>query len=135
MSDNNKSEQIRIYGKDITFNVKNFDSLDEFNQYYNLHKSEIDELSTNCLNKIYHIKDYKITRRKLNNNEEVPAGQPLAAHKQLCFQLMKPNLPKETNESTTTINALQKQIEELKFEVSKIKQQVIEIVKVFNGSN
>ena len=32
MSDNNKSEQIRIYGKDITFNVKNFDSLEEFNQ-------------------------------------------------------------------------------------------------------
>ena len=125
MSDNNKSEQIRIYGKDITFSVKNFDSLDEFNQYYNLHKSEIDELSTNRLNKIYHIKDYKITRRKLNNNEE----------KQLCFQLIKPNLPKETNESTTTTNALQKQIDEIKYEVSKIKQQVIEIVKVFNGSN
>ena len=125
MNDNNKTEQIRIYGKDITFSIKNFDSLDEFNQYYNLHKSEIDELSTNRLNKIYHIKDYKITRRKLNNNED----------KQLCFQLMKPNLPKETNESTTTTNALQKQIEELKYEVSKIKQQVIEIVKVFNGSN
>ena len=125
MSDNNKSEQIRIYGKDITFSVKNFDSLDEFNQYYNLHKSEIDELSTNRLNKIYHIKDYKITRRKLNNNEE----------KQLCFQLIKPNLPKETNESTTTTNALQKQIDEIKYEVSKIKQQVIEIVKVFNGLN
>ena len=125
MNDNNKTEQIRIYGKDITFSIKNFDSLDEFNQYYNLHKSEIDELSTNRLNKIYHIKDYKITRRKLNNNEE----------KQLCFQLIKPNLPKETNESTTTTNALQKQIDEIKYEVSKIKQQVIEIVKVFNGLN
>ena len=125
MSDNNKSEQIRIYGKDITFSVKNFDSLDEFNQYYNLHKSEIDELSTNRLNKIYHIKDYKITRRKLNNNED----------KQLCFQLMKPNLPKETNESITMTSDFQKQIDELKYEVSKIKQQVIEIVKVFNGSN
>ena len=125
MNDNNKTEQIRIYGKDITFSIKNFDSLDEFNQYYNLHKSEIDELSTNRLNKIYHIKDYKITRRKLNNNEE----------KQLCFQLIKPNLPKETNESTTTTNALQKQIDEIKYEVTKIKQQVIEIVKVFNGLN
>ena len=124
MSDNNKSEQIRIYGKDITFRVKNFDSLDEFNQYYNLHKNEIDELSTNRLNKIYHIQEYKITRRKLNNNEE----------KQLCFQLIKPNTPR--NEIVESVeNDFQKQIDELKFEVSKIKQQVIEIVKVLNGSN
>ena len=122
MNDKNKSEQIKIYGKDITINVKNFDSLDEFNQYYNLHKSEIDGLSTNRLNKIYHIKDYKITRRKLDNNED----------KQLCFQLTKSNPPKESIENSMSID-FQRQIDELKFETSKIKQQVIEIVKVLNS--
>ena len=80
MSDRNKTEQIRIYGKDLTITMKNFDSLDEFNQYYSLHKDEIDSMTTKRLNKIYHIKDYKITRRKLDNSQE---------GKTLCFQLNK----------------------------------------------
>ena len=81
MTNNNKSEQIQIYGKQSNINVKNFDSLDEFQQYYTLHKDEINELSTTKINRAYHIKDYKITPRKIGDNES----------KTLCFQQTKSN--------------------------------------------
>ena len=127
MSDKNKSEQIPIYGKDTTIKSKLFDSLDEFQSFYNLHKSEIDELSTVKLNRIYKIKDYKITRRKLDNDKE---------DKQLCFQLIKTRLqPNNEPNVCENIVSLENKMKLLEIELSKIKEQVIEIVRVLNGGS
>ena len=41
-----------------------FESKDEFMNYYNEHKEEIDKLTTKQLNSIYKIKDCKISRNK-----------------------------------------------------------------------
>ena len=41
-----------------------FGSVDEFNLYYHLHKNEFDGLTTNMLNRIYQIKDYRIAKIK-----------------------------------------------------------------------
>ena len=77
---NESKNIINIVGKNSNFNVKNFDTLDEFQNYYNLHKDEIDKLSTIKLNRMFKIKDYKITRRTIDNAET----------KTLCFrQLLK----------------------------------------------
>ena len=127
MSVKNKSEQIPIYGKDTTIKSKLFDSLDEFQSFYNLHKSEIDELSTVKLNRIYKIKDYKITRRKLDNEKE---------DKQLCFQLIKTRLqPNNEPNVCENIVSLENKMKLLEIELSKIKEQVIEIVRVLNGGS
>ena len=115
---------IGFYGKDDNLTVKNFDSLDEFRQYYDLHTDEIDNLSTFKLNRMYHIKNYKITRRKLDGGPE--------GDKKLCFrQLFKNELtPKMTDEPT---NDVTDRIKALENEVSKLKQQVIEIINVLNS--
>ena len=127
MSVKNKSEQIPIYGKDTTIKSKLFDSLDEFQSFYNLHKSEIDELSTVKLNRIYKIKDYKITRRKLDNDKE---------DKQLCFQFIKTRLqPNNEPNVCENIVSLENKMKLLEIELSKIKEQVIEIVRVLNGGS
>ena len=96
-------------------------------QVYNLHKSEIDELSTVKLNRIYKIKDYKITRRKLDNDKE---------DKQLCFQLIKTRLqPNNESNDSENIVSLENKMKLLEIELSKIKEQVIEIVRVLNGGS
>ena len=41
-----------------------FGTVDEFNLYYHLHKSEFDGLTTHMLNRIYQIKDYRIAKVK-----------------------------------------------------------------------
>lgn len=48
----------------ITNYIKEFDSPDEFNLFYNKHKEEIDSTTTHKLNKLYHIKGYRITKIK-----------------------------------------------------------------------
>ena len=73
---NESKNLITVVGKNSNFNVKNFDTLDEFQNYYNLHKDEIDKLSTIKLNRMFKIKDYKITRRTIDNAEQ----------KTLCFR-------------------------------------------------
>lgn len=50
-------EPIRNYSKE-------FDTPDEFNIFYAKNKDEIDKQTTHKLNKLYHIKGYRITRIK-----------------------------------------------------------------------
>lgn len=44
--------------------LKEFNSIDEFNNFYSLNKEELDKLTTHKLNKMYHIKGYRITKIK-----------------------------------------------------------------------
>ena len=44
--------------------TKEFDTVDEFNLYYNKHKNDMDSLTTHKLNKMYYIKGYHITKIK-----------------------------------------------------------------------
>lgn len=44
--------------------TKEFDTVDEFNLYYNKNKNDMDSLTTHKLNKMYYIKGYHITKIK-----------------------------------------------------------------------
>ena len=137
---------INIVGKNSNFNVKNFDTLEEFQSYYNLHKDEIDKLSTVKLNRMFKIKDHKITRRTIDNAET----------KTLCFrQLLKSEMERNSAASLTgqidehvdchenivlsvreienTISELNNRIKVLELDNLKIKNQLLEIIKVING--
>ena len=126
----NNSNNLIVVGKNSNIVIKNFDSLNEFQQYYNLHKEEIENLSTVKLNRMFKIKDYKITRRTINGNED----------KTLCFrQLFKNELP-ETHNTTedfpdlsTQIENLNDKIKQLEIENMKIKNQIIEIINALNA--
>ena len=62
---NESKNLITVVGKNSNINVKNFDTLEEFQNYYNLHKDEVDKMSTIKLNRMFKIKDYKMKRIKL----------------------------------------------------------------------
>lgn len=71
MTNENCSNSLKIIEKIEKFS-KIFDSLELFNQYYELHKDEMNQLTTQRLNKLYkvidkdHDKNYKITKIKGN---------------------------------------------------------------------
>ena len=44
--------------------IKEFNTIDEFNAFYSLHKDEMDALTTHKLNKMYYVKGYRITKIK-----------------------------------------------------------------------
>ena len=135
---NESKNLITVVGKNSNFNVKNFDTLDEFQNYYNLHKDEIDKLSTIKLNRMFKIKDHKITRRTIGGNET----------KTLCFrQLLKSELEnkvlseRETHddhnadtEIENTLTELNDRIKMLEVDNQKIKKQLIEIINALNTS-
>lgn len=117
-----------IVGKHDKINVKNFENIDEFNDYYKLHEDEINKLSTVKLNKMYHIKDFKIIRRKINEE------------KTLAFQQVFKTNSNENNyderfvEIEQTITDLNEKLKAIEIQNEKIKAQLMEIIKVINGS-
>ena len=131
---NESKNIINVVGKNSNFNVKNFDTLEEFQNYYNLHKDEIDKTSTVKLNRMFKIKDYKITRRTIDGNDS----------KTLCFrQLFKSELEQSDNihetserehELENSISELNDRIKILELENTKIKQQLLEIIKALNDA-
>ena len=127
---NESKNLITVVGKNSNFNVKNFDTLDEFQNYYNLHKDEIDKLSTIKLNRMFKIKDHKITRRTIGGNET----------KTLCFrQLLKSEMEQTAEHSAdheieNTLTELNDRIKMLEVDNQKIKKQLIEIINALNGS-
>lgn len=48
----------------ITKYLKEFNTPEEFNVWYSKHKTEVDSQTTHRLNKLYHIKGYRITKIK-----------------------------------------------------------------------
>ena len=138
---NSSTVKIGIYGKDDNQEIKNFNSLDEFQRYYDLHADEINQLSTTKLNKMFHIKDYKITRRNLS-------GEADAEAKTLCFRrLYKSEVsaettaqpPSEVSAETTAQPAEQmteilQRLSTCEASIKNITSQLIEIIKAINGA-
>ena len=109
-----------IVGKNDKISVKNFDNINEFEDFYKLHEDEINKLSTVKLNKMFHIKDYKIIRRKIDGNEDKTLG---------FQQIFKTN--NESNDDSR-YEELNNRLKLVEIENTKIKNQLIEIIKVIN---
>lgn len=58
-----ETSQIKLY-QNYSDNVVEFESLDDFNNYYKINKADIDNLSTNALNRKYKVKNHRIGRKK-----------------------------------------------------------------------
>ena len=91
--------------------LKEFNTPEEFNNFYSLNKDELNKLTTHKLNKMYHIKGYRITKIK---NE---------------LMLKKWDDSKvKSNEEFVSLN----DIEEIKEDIKKIKATVNNIIEFIN---
>lgn len=92
----------------ITNYIKEFDSPDEFNLFYNKHKEEIDSTTTHKLNKLYHIKGYRITKIKdvlmLKKHEE--KAEYVKKHEEKKEEEPEMNVQDEIRQMKETINRI-----------------------------
>ncbi len=92
----------------ITNYIKEFESPDEFNLFYNKHKEEIDSTTTHKLNKLYHIRGYRITKIKdvlmLKKHEE--KAEYVKKHEEKKEEEPEMNVQDEIRQMKETINRI-----------------------------
>lgn len=117
----NENVEIKIL-EPILHYAKEFISPEEFNLFYKIHKDEMDKLTTHKLNKLYHIKDYRITKIKgelmlKKFNEE--------AHRKI---MMTRNDNDNDDDNAEKITELEKRIDiieaENKNEIERINEEI-----------
>ena len=91
--------------------LKEFNTPEEFNNFYSLNKDELNKLTTHKLNKMYHVKGYRITKIK---------GELML--KKWDDSKVKPN------EEFASLN----DIEEIREDIKKIKATVNNIIEFIN---
>ena len=91
--------------------LKEFNTPEEFNNFYSLNKDELNKLTTHKLNKMYHVKGYRITKIK---------GE-------LCLKKWDDSKVK-LNEEFVSVN----DIEEIREDIKKIKATVNNIIEFIN---
>ena len=112
----------------ISKHTKEFDTVDEFNLYYNKHKNDMDSLTTHKLNKMYYIKGYHITKIKnvlmlKKIKEENINGECKALRDKVLEQ-------KNIDSQSEALRS--SEISELKQEIKQIKETINNIIHFIN---
>ena len=117
--------------------IKEFNSPEEFDKYYLKHKEEINNKTTNQLNKEYKIKDYKITKRNIKIIDNKKIGdiylKPIIPATQAALKELKNN-----NEGVNLINNeinFNNEIQEMKNKINILTESYNEILNILNNLN
>ena len=99
--------------------IRSFDTPDEFRKYYANHKDEIDEKTTNQLNREYTIAGYKITKRNIRVVDGKKVGdihlRPMVEHKES-------QKPTASLDYKVIIRGLADELDQLRADVDKLKE-------------
>ena len=104
--------------------IKEFNSPEEFDKYYLKHKEEINNKTSNQLNKEYKIKDYKITKRNIK----------IIDNKKVGDIYLKPII-KNNNENIDNNNLINinNEIQEMKNKINLLTESYNEILNILNN--
>ena len=104
--------------------IKEFNSPEEFDKYYLKHKEEMNNKTTNQLNKEYKIKDYKITKRNIK----------IIDNKKVGDIYLKPII-KNNNDSVNNenIDKLNNEIQEMKNKINLLTESYNEILNILKN--
>ena len=109
--------------------IKEFNTPEEFDKYYLKHKEEINNKTTNQLNKEYKIKDYKITKRNIK----------IIDNKKIGDIYLKPISLKRANENidNNTVSGPEwaNEIQEMKNKINLLTESYNEILNILNNLN
>ena len=113
-------EPIPIHNLPANSNITNFDTLEDFNEYFSNHPEEFEEkITTNSLNRKFKIPGFKITRLK---NDETG---------KMDTKLIKKVEKKEDkiNEATITQQELKEAIEDLKNKLNILSERFTKLIE------
>ena len=128
--------------------IKEFNSPEEFDKYYLKHKEEINNKTTNQLNKEYKIKDYKITKRNIKIIDNKKIGdiylKPIIPVAQAAPKVLKNN---NENIDNNTVSGPEwanssavgpewaNEIQEMKNKINILTESYNEILNILNNLN
>ena len=128
--------------------IKEFNSPEEFDKYYLKHKEEINNKTTNQLNKEYKIKDYKITKRNIKIIDNKKIGdiylKPIIPATQAAPKVLKNN---NENIDNNTVSGPEwanssavgpewaNEIQEMKNKINLLTESYNEILNILNNLN
>ena len=118
--------------------IKEFNTPEEFDKYYLKHKEEINNKTTNQLNKEYKIKDYKITKRNIKIIDNKKIGdiylKPIIPVTQAAPKVLKNN---NENIDNNTVSGAEwaTEIQEMKNKINLLTESYNEILNILNILN
>lgn len=118
--------------------IKEFNTPEEFDKYYLKHKEEINNKTTNQLNKEYKIKDYKITKRNIKIIDNKKIGdiylKPIIPATQAAPKELKNN---NENIDNNTVSGPEwaNEIQEMKNKINLLTESYNEILNILNNLN
>ena len=116
--------------------IKEFNSPEEFDKYYLKHKEEINNKTTNQLNKEYKIKDYKITKRNIKIIDNKKIGdiylKPIIPVTQATPKVLKNN---NENIDNNTVSGPEwaNEIQEMKNKIDLLTESYNEILNILKN--
>ena len=120
--------------------IRSFETPDEFRKYYTNHKDEIDEKTTNQLNREYTITGFKIAKRNIRIIDGKKVGEIHLKPKPENKESSKPK-PENKLDYKIIIRGLVEELDQLKEDVDKLKEDtktkgelLAQIISVINTS-
>ena len=116
--------------------IKEFNTPEEFDKYYLKHKEEINNKTTNQLNKEYKIKDYKITKRNIKIIDNKKIGdiylKPIIPATQAAPKELKNN---NENIDNNTVSGPEwaNEIQEMKNKINLLTESYNEILNILKN--
>ncbi|KAK8853563.1 hypothetical protein M9Y10_017124 [Tritrichomonas musculus] len=130
--------------------IKEFNTIDEFNAFYSMHKDEMDALTTHKLNKMNYVKGYRITKIKgvlmlkrwdtTKNDDEEKIREEItnaSTRAKEVDEYVRNDLTKKVETYKFTYekmkNDSEKDINDLKDDIRKIKSTINDLIDYING--
>lgn len=119
--------------------IKEFNTPEEFDKYYLKHKEEINNKTTNQLNKEYKIKDYKITKRNIKIIDNKKIGdiylKPISLKGATCFTGGTKGANENIDNNTVSGPEWANEIQEMKNKINLLTESYNEILNILNNLN
>ena len=106
--------------------IKEFNSPEEFDKYYLKHKEEINNKTSNQLNKEYKIKDYKITKRNIKIIDNKKVGD-------IYLKPIIKNNNENIDNNTVSSAEWANEIQEMKNKINILTESYNEILNILNN--
>ena len=103
--------------------IKEFNSPEEFDKYYLKHKEEINNKTSNQLNKEYKIKDYKITKRNIK----------IIDNKKVGDIYLKPIIKNNNENIDNNLININNEIQEMKNKIDLLTESYNEILNILKN--
>ena len=119
--------------------IKEFNTPEEFDKYYLKHKEEINNKTTNQLNKEYKIKDYKITKRNIKIIDNKKIGdiylKPISLKGATCYAGGTKGANENIDNNTVSGPEWANEIQEMKNKINILTESYNEILNILNNLN